>query len=141
MNRKTKRVGLALLGTFLAIQLWPVSRANPPVESEMPAPPEVRAILRRACYDCHSNETRWPWYAYVAPVSWMVVQDVDEGRAQLNFSRWNAYSETEQLSHYGEILDQIDEGHMPMPKYVRMHHDAQLSAAEIETLRSWSEAQ
>src|SRR5450759_484008 len=73
-----------------AIQLIPVDRTNPPVQKEMPAPPDVQAILRRSCYDCHSNETVWLWYSKVAPISWLVSRDVRQGRRELNFSDWTA---------------------------------------------------
>jgi hypothetical protein len=71
-------------------QLVPLDRSNPPVSAEVPATPEVRAILKRSCYDCHSNETRWPWYAYAAPMSWLLVYDVHEAREHMNFSTWDA---------------------------------------------------
>ena len=72
-------------------QLVPVERTNPPVEAEIVAEPEVHALLRRACYDCHSHETVWPWYAWVAPVSWLVAHDVDHAREELDFSRFESY--------------------------------------------------
>ena len=80
MKKLQKYAVLALAAVFVAIQLVPVHRDNPPVASDLDAPADVKSILRRACYDCHSNETRWPWYAYVAPVSWLVAHDVEEGR-------------------------------------------------------------
>ena len=75
---------LGILVVLLAIQLVPVQRSNPPVEAEVPAPENVRTILRRACYDCHSNETVWPWYSRIAPVSFLVASDVHEARAKMN---------------------------------------------------------
>src|SRR5688572_19601769 len=93
-------IGWSLLGILLllvAIQFVPVDRVNPPVEAEVPALANVRAILRRACYDCHSNETVWPWYSQVAPVSWLVVRDVREGREELNFSTWNRITTQKQV--------------------------------------------
>lgn len=74
-------------GAFVLAQLVPVPRDNPPVTGKLPAPPEVQAFLDRSCMDCHSNETRWPWYAYVASGSWLLAYDVAEGREQLNLSR------------------------------------------------------
>ena len=76
----------------MAIQLVPISRTNPPVETEIAAPANVQAILTRSCYDCHSNKTAWPWYSHVAPVSWLVASDVSGARKKMNFTPWNAYS-------------------------------------------------
>src|SRR5512137_3175038 len=85
----TKTKVLLALGVVLAaLQLVPVTRTNPPVTAAVPAPPEVAAILRRACFDCHSHETVWPLQAYLAPFSWLVAHDVKEGREELDFSAW-----------------------------------------------------
>jgi hypothetical protein len=88
---------LAIVLLLVVIQFVPVDRSNPPVTSEVPASPEARAVLRRACYDCHSNETVWPWYSKVAPVSWLVARDVHKGREELNFSTWDRYATKEQV--------------------------------------------
>ena len=82
------RIVLGIGAVLVAIQLVPVARTNPRVEASVEAPPEVTAILRRACFDCHSNETAWPPQAYLAPVSWLVAHDVKDGREVLFFSRW-----------------------------------------------------
>jgi Haem-binding domain len=73
--------GVALIAALVAIQFVPVTTANPPVESDIPTSPEVKTVLRRACYDCHSHETVWPWYSQIAPISWIIARDVHEGRA------------------------------------------------------------
>jgi hypothetical protein len=80
-------VGLCVV--FIMIQFVPVNRSNPPAQGDFRGSPEVVSVLRRACYDCHSNETVWPWYSRVAPLSWVIAHDVNEGRAVLNFSTWN----------------------------------------------------
>src|SRR4029453_16044165 len=96
VRRLVRSVLLALLAILLAIQFVPVHRTNPAfdvavsLERPMPVPASVKAILARSCKDCHSNETRWPGYGYVAPMSWLLVRDVDEGRNHLNFSEWGA---------------------------------------------------
>ncbi len=86
MRRIAKWTIAVLIIALVAIQLVPVDRTNPPVETEVPATVEVRSILRRACYDCHSNETVWPWYTRIAPISLLVARDVHEGREALNLS-------------------------------------------------------
>ncbi len=125
---------------FLAIQFIPVDRSNPPVGTEMPAPPEVRAILQRSCYDCHSNQTVWPWYSRVAPVSWLVAYDVRKGREELNFSEWGHVSPEEEDYIRFEIVEEIEEGEMPLPVYLRMHPKARPTAEETAILRNWAES-
>ena len=86
MRTLLRRAALVLLVAFVAVQFIPVERTNPPVEpGSLVVPREVEPLLRRACYDCHSHETRWPWYAYVAPVSWLVADDVKDARRHLIF--------------------------------------------------------
>lgn len=136
MTLRNALVALVLL--FGVAQLVPVSRTNPPVEQEVDAPPEVHAILERSCYDCHSHETRWPWYSRVAPVSWLVAHDVDEGREHLNFSTWGRYDAEERAENLEEIAEVLDEGEMPPWFYLPMHSDARLSEADLETMRGWT---
>ena len=123
---------------FVAIQFVPVDRSNPPVTAEVPAPPEARAVLRRACYDCHSNETVWPWYSKVAPVSWLVARDVRKGREELNLSTWDRYATKEQLKKLKESWEEVAEGEMPPWFYLPVHRDAVLSAEDKAVLRKWA---
>jgi len=131
---------IALVVLLGLAQLIPVNRTNPPVESEVPASPEVREILQRACYDCHSNETRWPWYARVAPISWLVAYDVSSAREKMNFSRWNQYDAKERAEHLEESWEEVEEGHMPLFIYPPLHPEARLSDADRELLRVWATA-
>jgi len=140
LGRIAKWVIAALIVAFVAIQLVPVDRPNPPVETEVPATPEVRSILRRACYDCHSNETVWPWYSRIAPVSWMVARDVRLGREELNLSTWNQYTTKQQLKKLKESWDEVAEGEMPPWFYLPPHPDARLSEADRTALRAWSQS-
>lgn len=133
------RLLLIAAGILVAAQLVPVPRTNPPVESKMPAPPEVQAILDRSCADCHSHETRWPWYAHVAPVSWLVARDVHEGRKHLNFSTFDSYSAKRQRNKTKELWEEVDKGEMPTWIYLVIHRDAVLSDADKQTLRRYSE--
>lgn len=124
-------VSLAV-GVFLLIQLVPYGRdhTNPPVVQEPQwNTPETRALVQRACFDCHSNETVWPWYSNIAPVSWLVYRDVVEGRSNMNFSEWD----TSWLA-YGEIAEIVQEGEMPPGTYLIMHPNARLSAQEKQAL-------
>ena len=124
---------LGLLVFFIIIQLIPFGRqhSNPPVIQEPKwDSPQTRELAQRACFDCHSNETVWLWYSNIAPVSWLVQRDVNEGREKLNFSDWGRAREKD------EIIEVIQEGEMPMPIYLIMHPEARLSAAEKEALIS-----
>jgi Haem-binding domain len=138
MRLRRLALGAAALG--LAIQLVPVDRSRRPVVSEIPAPPEVRAILERCCYDCHSHETVWPWYGYVAPVSWLLAYDVREARKHMNLSVWDGYSPKKQAKHREEIPEEVDEGNMPPWYYLLLHRDARPSDADREILRAWAES-
>ena len=98
-----KKFIIFLVVVIIGIQFIPVERTNPPVVSDIDAPSEVKDILRKACYDCHSNETKWVWYTKIAPASFLAVKDVNEGREHLNFSEWGNYtSKTEEIKK--EIL-------------------------------------
>ncbi len=126
-------IGLSVLGVlgFLAIQLVPYGRnhTNPPVVREPIWPsPEVRALAKRACFDCHSNEVVWPWLSNVAPVSWMIQRDVDEGRRKLNFSEWGTRRDER------DAAEQVQQGKMPEPKYLLTHPEARLTSAEKQML-------
>jgi mono/diheme cytochrome c family protein len=133
LNRKWwSRMTLGLLGTFVAIQLVPYGRnhTNPPIAGEPTwDAPATRALARQACFDCHSNETEWPAYASIAPVSWLVQHDVDEGRAALNFSEW-----TRPQKEAKEAAKEVREGEMPPTAYTLVHPHARLSAADLDRL-------
>ncbi len=137
MKRVLVRIAAALAALFVLIQLVPAGRTNPPVTQALAAAPEVLSILKRSCYDCHSNETRWPWYAYVAPVSWLVVHDVDEGREHLNFSHWGGYDAKKRISKAAEVIEEIENGEMPLAQYLWLHGDARIAPEELEVLRAW----
>ncbi|MCA9809938.1 MAG: heme-binding domain-containing protein, partial [Candidatus Dadabacteria bacterium] len=97
-----------------------------------------KEIFQRACYDCHSNETKWPFYSYVAPFSWLVVKDVNEGRDELNFSSWERMSMTRQSKKRKEIWEEVDEGEMPLWYYLPLHPGAKLSEHDKNIIRKWS---
>ena len=137
-GRLVKWAALALCVAFIAIQFVPVSRTNPLEKGELRASAEVVSVLRRACYDCHSNETTWPWYSHVAPLSWVIAHDVNEGRAALNFSTWDQLSAEKQAEAIKESWEAIAEGKMPTWYYVALHPEARLSANDQAILRAWS---
>jgi Haem-binding domain len=128
----------AIAGVFVLMQLIRPEHTNPPVTAELKASPEVMSVLKRACYDCHSNESKWPWYSNVAPVSWLVVRDVNEGRKELNFSLWESYEAKRKNHKLEEIEGEVTEGGMPMPIYVPMHPEAKLSDADKALIVAWT---
>jgi len=139
MRRRTK-VALIVLAIVIAIQLVPVNRSNPPVRGEMVAPPRVVEVLRQSCYDCHSNETRWPWYSYVAPVSWFLAYHVNEAREELNFSTWNRLTEKDRTEALHEIWEEVSEGEMPLRGYLILHPGARLSEDALGILQAWTDS-
>jgi hypothetical protein len=140
MRRLSKRTLIVLAGIFFLIQFIPLDRTNPPVETSVDAPVEVIAVLERACYDCHSNETVWPAYSRIAPISWLVVHDVHDGREAVNYSTWNLYSAEEQAELREETWEELEEGEMPLPLYPILHSNARLSDADRAVVRAWAGA-
>lgn len=134
---KAIAAGAALL---VAIQLVPVQRSNPPVRTTIEAPEEVERVLRTACWNCHSNQTDWPWYAYVAPVSWYTTDHVHDGREDLNFTEWPAGDPDEVEDLAEEVGEQIETDAMPPTTYRWMHPEARLSAEQRQILLDWSMA-
>ncbi|MGW8267021.1 MAG: heme-binding domain-containing protein [Longimicrobiales bacterium] len=128
-----------LAAALLIAQLVPYPPAeNPPVGDEVPAPAEVRSVLRTSCYDCHSNETVWPWYSGVIPAKWLVRNHVIEGRGHLNFSTWSEYPPERAARKLEEVVEMVEEGEMPVGSYVWLHGDAALSADEAALILDWA---
>lgn len=128
MKKFFVRAALLLLALLVLVQFVPYGRAhgNPPVRQEPQwDSPATRALAQRACFNCHSNETKWPWYTWVAPMSWLTQSDVDEARKNMNFSEWDR---KQRNAH--EAPDQVEEGEMPPWFYVPMHPEAKLSSEE-----------
>jgi hypothetical protein len=131
-------VVFAFLLAVVFIQFIPTHMDNPPVETEIQTPSEVGKILVKACYDCHSNRTKWPWYGRIAPVSWLLARDVTEAREEINFTTWNRYHPAIRAVYRRKIWEEVKGGHMPPFFYNLMHPEARLSHEEKEALRLWS---
>src|SRR5215472_10958178 len=132
---------LAVTALSIAIQFVPSGAGNPPSKGEVSAPPEIQDTLRRSCYDCHSNQTRWPWYGHVAPFSWAVARDIELGRRQLNFSEWGEYypvTRKRKLQWMGRALQQED---MPPLSYRLIHPSSRLSPQDRAQLERWIDTQ
>jgi len=139
MTRVKKSFFWAGLVVLVGIQLIPVRRTNPPVTGEISAPDPVMEVIRNSCYDCHSYETRWPWYSRVAPVSWRVASHVGEGREHLNFSQWQGMSADDRQEAMEDIWDEVQKGGMPLRDYLWMHPEAELTDPQKDALRRWVE--
>jgi len=137
--RKYAMIGsLVLAAALVAAQAIRIERTNPSVRSEIAADPAIKPLLKRACYNCHSNETVWPWYSGVAPVSWLVGSDVSEGREELNFSEWGSYSADVQERKLKAIAKETGEGDMPPWYYSIMHRESRLSPEERTAIGNWT---
>jgi hypothetical protein len=120
------------LVVFVLLQFVPLGRdhTNPSVVQEPQwDSPQTRATMKRACFDCHSNETVWPWYSNIAPISWLLQKDVDEGREKINFSEWD---ETD--NDIDDIYIMVKSGKMPLPQYLMMHPEAKFTPEETQVL-------
>ena len=103
-------------------------------------PENIRVMLKESCYDCHSNETIYPWYSYVAPISWLVVRDIKLGRDELNFSHWESQSKIDKAKNLDKIIDEVTDENMPMPIYTIMHANAKLSDDDRQLITEWADS-
>ncbi len=132
-----KTIVLVLVVVLLLAQLIRIDKSNPPVRSDL-ANGSAKPILQRACYNCHSNETVWPWYSNFAPVSWLVGRDVKEGRSHVNFSEWGTYDSGTRSHKLRAIEEEIRGGDMPPWYYSLVHSASRLSAAERNQILAWA---
>ncbi|MCX7798559.1 MAG: heme-binding domain-containing protein [Melioribacter sp.] len=122
---------------FIAIQFIKVDRSNPRVTADINASSELKSILKNSCYDCHSNETKWPWYSYIAPISFLIVNDVNEGRKELNFSEWENYDSSRKLKLKNEIWEEVEKGRMPLRFYTFLHPNSNIDYMKKQVIKKW----
>ncbi|MBS4028242.1 MAG: heme-binding domain-containing protein [Ignavibacteriales bacterium] len=135
-----KKIILTLAIIFLLIQLYRPERTNPVVEGKaIQAPEHIALVLKRACYDCHSNETAWPWYSNIAPISYFTIDHVNNGRKELNFSEWETYKPKRKAHKLEEMVEMVRERIMPLPSYLLAHKEAELSDEDIRVIITWAE--
>jgi hypothetical protein len=145
MKKILKISAIVIAVIIILIQLYRPERfttaevTNNHITKKLNVPPDVESILKRSCYDCHSNHTVWPWYSSVAPMSWLVADDVTRGRSKINFSEWGKMSASKQEIKLDKICDEITENEMPLKQYLIIHKDAELSQADKDLLCSWSQ--
>ena len=134
-----KRAIYIILALFLAMQAIQVEQTNPTAnkDSEIIAPENIQTMFKDACYDCHSNQTKWPYYSNIAPISWIVVRHVNHGRKALDFTAWQEYSADEKKKKLKGIYRTVY-GSMPLASYLANHDEAKLSKEQREEIRSWT---
>lgn len=140
-----KKTFLALLVVFVAAQFWRPARnlSSAPTPNDInvkhPTPASVQALLKRACYDCHSNNTRYPWYAEVQPVRWWLERHIHKAKEDLNFSEFGSYAPKRATRRLEALADEVADKRMPLPSYTWMHPEARLTPDEIKLLVDWAE--
>lgn len=147
MKKALKWISGGLLAVFVLLQFTNPPRTNPPVVHDLfqaaatNAPPHIVRLLHTACYDCHSSETRWPWYSRVAPISWLVVNDVKDGREQFSFSDWPVADPAYAAKRFDAVSELVQYGDMPPKKYTLIHRDARLTTADREEISKWADGE
>lgn len=142
--RTLKKILLALLIVFIAIQFIRPARNSSgqvlptDITKTITVPDKVLSIFQNACYDCHSNNTRYPWYMNVQPAAWMLANHIKNGKANLNFSEFGSYSPRKQANKLRAIAKTMDEGTMPLSSYTIMHSDAKLSKETKDLISAWA---
>jgi hypothetical protein len=138
-----KQISLWTLGTLALIQAIQISIPEVPKKldksKEMPMPKEIATLMKTSCYDCHSYETKMPWYGNIAPISWEVRSHIKEGRAWLNFQEWGNYDEEKKQKIYKGIAKTINL-RMPMPMYISLHEEADLTTTQRKQIKTWAKA-
>jgi hypothetical protein len=144
MSVLAKRVALAAVGLALVIQVFRPARTNPPVDVTkdvsvaVKTDPAVLATIDRSCNDCHSNRTVWPWYSEVAPISWLVISDVNGGRRHMNFSDWGTYPDYKQRDLRDKICKEVTSHGMPLWQYLLIHRNAALGDSDRQAICDWT---
>jgi len=135
-------VGLVAIQFFNRPDMSTTTEITPGhITKVMTVPANVESILKRSCYDCHSDHTVWPWYSSIAPASWLVGDDVVKGRKKMNFSQWDKMPTAKQEARLNEICEEIKSDEMPLPPYLILHGDAKLSQADKDILCGWVEVE
>jgi hypothetical protein len=130
---------------LVLIQLLGPRKTNPPVvpaegiEAHLEVDPEISRILERACGNCHSHQTQWPWYSSVAPFSWFVIDNVNFGRRKMNLSQWAQYDPEETVHLLEEMCELVEAGEMPLRPYLWMHEEAHLSEQDVKMICHWAQ--
>jgi hypothetical protein len=143
--RVGRRAALVMIGAAFAIQIVRPARTNPPTDpartltTVADVPAGAHDVLVRGCQDCHSNDTRWPWYSNVAPISWFVIDHVNHGRRHFNYSDWAQYDRDRIPGLLKDICELTRKGDMPMSSYLWLHPDSRLTDTDVTVLCEWTD--
>ncbi len=145
MKRSLRIISISLIGFLILIQFVPNDLPENTTVNEQDLfeteqlPADIRQLLTKSCYDCHSNQTVYPWYSFIAPMSWLVAKDTRDGREKLNFSEWGSLKKRSKIKSLSEIAEEIESGNMPFPAYLIIHQDAKLDKNDKENLIKWTD--
>ena len=147
MRKIVKVTFIVLVLAFIVGQFIRPDFSNPPVipsetlAASTQVPADVQQVLTRSCSDCHSNETRYPWYSKVTPFNWFLADHISDGRREMNFSVWNTYPTKKKLRKLEELCEQVEQGEMPLPSYLWIHRESVLAEGDARLLCDWSKAE
>ncbi len=142
-----KKIGIGIFVILVVIQFFRIDKTNPAYNEaddfiNIAQPPlEIATLIKAACYDCHSHQSKYPWYSNIAPISFMLQHHIEEGRQHLNFSMWGTYQEKKADHKLEECVEELEEGNMPMKPYIIMHSEAKMTATQKVTLEKWFKEQ
>ena len=146
MKKKWAITGAVILAVFIIIQFFQPKKNISEVVSpndiflQLQADQPVKDKIQHVCYNCHSNNTRYPFYGYIAPVSWILNNDIHRGKRHLNFSEWANYSKKEKLEHLTDICDEVTSGDMPIKSYTIMHRHSKVNEKEVNDICAWTDS-
>lgn len=143
--KKILKIGaIAFAITFIAVQFFQIDKTNPPIvesetlEAAVAVSPDVALIMGRACNDCHTNKTIYPWYSNIQPNGWFLKGHIDDGRAELNFSKFNTFEKKKKIRKLEEVCSEVESAQMPLPSYTWIHRDAILTESEKQAICTWT---
>jgi hypothetical protein len=140
----TKKIGLLLLAIFIIAQFFGPDKNSGQLQSvaafetETNPPEDVKRILRENCYDCHSDVTNYPWYNSITPLNYWLNHHIEEGKSHFNVSKWEGLSAKRKDHKFDELIEEVEEGEMPLESYTLVHRDAKLSEAQIKAMINWA---
>lgn len=143
IKKSLKKVGLVLLVVLIIAQFFGPEKNDGDIASveafiaDTNPPEDVQMIMKSACFDCHSDHTRYPWYNNITPVNYWLADHVKDGKKHFNVSKWTDYSDKKKDHKLEELAEEVEEGHMPLPSYTWTHSDAKLSKEQIEAVEAW----
>ena len=142
--KKVKIAGFVLAGVFIILQFFQPEKnisgtGDYHILKVEKLPEDISKLLQNSCFDCHSNQTQYPWYDHIAPASWLVAHHIREGKKQLNLSEWGNKDLTDKLGILGQIQEEVKAGSMPLSSYTMIHRDAKLTKEQVDELVAWTD--